>query len=147
MQRVFTLIFLSIVVGSLCHGGDVPEKKDRQATQLRPPDPSLTLSPGVIMVKAQPGASSTHPMTITNLTYNKFRFVLEAYDVVIRDGKRAFVPAGETEGGIARSAVFEPPSVELNPGESAIVNVTLTVPAEPRVRAVVTIFHGRTALQ
>jgi hypothetical protein len=147
MRRVFTLICFSIAIGSLCQAGDLPQKKDRPDGQLRPPDPSLALSPGVIMVKAQPGASSTHPMTITNLTYNRFKFVLEAYDVVIRDGKRAFVPAGETEGGIARSAVFEPSTVELNPGESAIVNVTLTVPAEPSVRAVVAIFHGQTALQ
>lgn len=85
-------------------------------------------------------------MTITNLTTTRFRFVLEAFDVVIRDGQRVFVPAGETDGGIARSAVFDPAAIELNPGQAAEVRVTLTVPPEPRVRAVAAIFHGQTAL-
>ena len=108
--------------------------------------PSLALSPGVIQVKAQPGVSSSHVMTMTNLTGTRFRFVLEAFDVVTREGKRVFIAAGETEGGIARSAVFDPPAIELNPGEAGNVKVTLTIPADPKVRAVVAIFHGQTAL-
>ena len=108
--------------------------------------PRLALSPGVISVTSQPGVSSTHPLTMTNLTPKKVTFVLRAFDVVIRDGKRVFVPAGEAEGGIARSAIFEPPAIELNPGESAQVRVTLTVPGEPTVRAVVAMFQGQTAL-
>jgi hypothetical protein len=98
------------------------------------------------MVNAQPGASSSHAMTMTNLTPVRFKFALEAFDVVIRDGKRVFVPAGETEGGIARSAIFNPPFIELSPGDSAQVKVTLTIPSEPKVRAVVAIFHGQTTL-
>src|SRR5437899_1072640 len=98
------------------------------------------------MIKTQPGGSSTHALTISNLMYNKCSFVMEAFDVVVRDGTRVFVPAGETVGGIARSAIFSPPFIELNPGESALVKITLTVPPEPAVRAVAAIFHGQTAL-
>jgi hypothetical protein len=71
---------------------------------------------------------------------------LEVYDVVVRDGKRVFVPAGETEGGIARSAVCNPKTLELSPGQSGTVTVTLTIPPDPKVRAVTAVFHGQTAL-
>jgi hypothetical protein len=144
------LILVCAVLGAsiLCNGADVQKKPDKQPQlHLQTTAPSLALSPAVIMLKAQPGVSSTHLLTMTNRTHNKFKFVLEAFDVVIRDGKRAFVQAGETEGGIARSAVFDPPAIELQAGESGRVKITLTVPPEAKVRAVVAIFHGQTVLQ
>jgi hypothetical protein len=141
--RLISTLFLT---GVFCGASDTANRGGDQTTAQQPVAPSLALSPGVIQVRAQPGASSAHVMTMTNLTGAKFRFVLEAFDVVIRDGKRAFIPAGETEGGIARSAVFDPPAIELNPGEAGKVKVTLTIPADPKVRAVVAIFHGQTAL-
>ncbi|SRR6266436_538514 len=134
MRSNLRLISMLFLTGVFCSG----------AQQLA--GPSLALSPGVIQVKAQPGISSSHVMTMTNLTGTRFRFVLEAFDVVTREGKRVFIAAGETEGGIARSAVFDPPAIELNPGEAGNVKVTLTIPADPKVRAVVAIFHGQTAL-
>jgi hypothetical protein len=141
--RLISMLFLT---GVFCSASDGAKRAGEQSTAQQPAAPSLALSPGVIQVKAQPGASSAHVMTMTNLTGAKFRFVLEAFDVVIREGKRVFIPAGETEGGIARSAVFDPPAIELNPGEAGKVKVTLTIPADPKVRAVVAIFHGQTAL-
>src|SRR5260221_10379216 len=96
-SKAVSMLFLA---GILCSAADVAKK---QATpQVEPAAPSLALSPGVVEVKAQPGASSTHVMTMSNLTGVKFRFVLEAFDVITVDGKRLFVPAGETAGGIAR---------------------------------------------
>src|SRR2546427_3983309 len=136
---------MMFLAGIFCSAADTP-KKPETLPQAQPAAASRALPPGVIQVKAQPGTSSSHVMTMTNLTGIKFGFVLEAFDVVTRDGKRVFVPAGETEGGIARSAVFNPPAIELNPGEAGKVTVTFTIPAEPKVRAVVTIFHGQTAL-
>jgi len=136
-----------LLSGILCRASDFPPKPDQQSSPApQAQAPSLALSPAVIMVKASPSASSAHVLTITNLTNTRFRFVLEAFDVVIREGQRVFVPAGETEGGIARSAIFDPLTVELNPGASAQVKVTLTVPLDPKVRAVAAIFHGLTAL-
>jgi hypothetical protein len=146
MRFNIRLISIFFLAGVLFNASDVAKSRAGQATARQPSAPSLALSPGVVEVKAQPGASSAHVMTMTNLTGTKFKFVLEAFDVVIRDGLRVFVPAGETEGGIARSAVFDPPAIELNPGEAGKVKVTLTIPADPKVRAVVAIFHGQTAL-
>src|SRR5438132_9283865 len=104
MNRRVLYIFTLLLTGIFCSAGDIAKKPEKQTPpQIQPAAASLALSPGVIQVKTQPGASSTHVMTMTNLTGTKFKFVLEAFDVVTRDGKRLFVPAGETEGGIARS--------------------------------------------
>jgi hypothetical protein len=145
MQRnwiVAALMFLATVV---CNASAAPQDPPNPSVP-KPAPPSIALSPAVIMLKAQPGASSTHELTITNLTYSRMSFALEALDVVIRDEKRVFVPAGETEGGIARSAIFDPSTIELNPGQAGQVRVTLTVPEQPTVRAVVALFHGQTAI-
>jgi hypothetical protein len=72
--------------------------------------------------------------------------LLEALDVVIRDEKRVFVPAGQTEGGIARSAIFDRSTIEWNPGQAGQVRVTLSVPEQPTVRAVVALFYRQTAI-
>jgi len=37
----------------------------------KPSPPTISLSPAVIMLKAQPGASSAHELKITNLTYTR----------------------------------------------------------------------------
>ncbi len=143
MRTKIVRVSMLLLVSIFCCASDdlkVPQKQPAQTGA------TLALSPGVIEVKGQPGATSTHVLTMTNLTGNRFRFVLEASDVVTRDGKRVFVPAGEMEGGIARSAVFDPPALELNPGQAGQVKVTFTIPPQPTVRAVVAVFHGQTAL-
>ncbi len=111
------------------------------------PPPSLTISPGVIMVQAQPGQSTTQDVSISNLTPVEFRFDLEAMDVAVRDGKRVFVPAGEMPGSIARTAVFSPAYVVVQPGSSATVQVTVTIPENPAMRAIVAVFRSNTKVQ
>jgi hypothetical protein len=145
----FTCLFTQILLAALFCAASQQQNLNKPPTpdaSGTPSAPSLALSPAVIMIRTAPGTSSTQTLTITNLTYTRFKFVLEALDVVVRDGQRTFVPAGETDGGIARSAVFDPSSIELDPGGSAQAKVTLTVPSLPTVRAVVALFHGQTAL-
>lgn len=109
--------------------------------------PSLTISPGVIMVEAQPGQGTTQEVSISNLTPVEFTFNLEAMDVAVRDGKRVFVPAGEMPGSIARTAVFSPSSVIVPPGGSATVQVTVTIPENPATRAIVAVFRSNTKVR
>jgi hypothetical protein len=111
------------------------------------PAPSLTISPGVIMVQAQPGQGTTQDISISNLTPVEFTFELQAMDVAVRDGKRVFVPAGEMPGSIARTAVFSPSSVVVPPGSSATVQVTVTIPENPAMRAIVAVFRSNTKVQ
>jgi len=110
------------------------------------PAPSLTLSPGVLMITAKPGQSTTQKLTISNLTPSELGFELEAMDVAVHDGKRVFVRAGELPGSIARTAVFSPQVIAVQPGASATVNVTLTVPENSATRAMVAVFRGTTVM-
>ena len=58
-----------------------------------------------------------------------------AEDVVVKDGKRVFVPAGETPDGIAASAVFSQKSVLVKAFSSASVDLRVTLPPQTSVRA------------
>jgi len=104
--------------------------------------PALALSPAVVMLKGKPGQSATQRLTLSNRTQQAFSFEMVALDVIVRDGKRVFVSAGEIPGSIAATAVFSQQHVVVPAGQSVSVTVTLTVPPETSVRAVVAMFRG-----
>ncbi|HEY0481182.1 MAG TPA: hypothetical protein VGD37_26885 [Kofleriaceae bacterium] len=103
---------------------------------------SLTLSPAVVPLGGRPGQSTSQRLTLFNGTSYPMSFALVAKDVVVRDGARVFVDAGETRGSIAATAVFSTRTVRLGPGEDRSVEVTLTLPAQMTSRAVVILFQG-----
>lgn len=104
--------------------------------------PSIALSPAVIMAKGNFGQGLTQTLTLTNNTNRDLAFELVAEDVVVKDGKRVFVPAGETGNSIAASAVFSQKTVLAKSYSSASVDVRLTLPAQTGLRAVAIIFRG-----
>jgi hypothetical protein len=108
--------------------------------------PSISLSPAVVMARGSFGQALTQTLTMTNQTGAEMSFVMEAYDEVIRDGKRAFVPAGELEHSVAATAVFSQKTVFVKPHSSASVDVHLTLPAETRIRAISAMFRGTNLL-
>jgi hypothetical protein len=71
-----------------------------------------------------------------------FSFEMVAQDVVVRDGKRAFIAAGELPQSIAATAVFSKPAVTIAPGQTALVDVTVTLTKGTDIRAIVAIFQG-----
>lgn len=105
-------------------------------------DGALSLSPAVIMLRGNYGQSTTQTLTFRNGTSRAFSFDLTAQDVVIRDGKRSFADAGSIAGSIAATAVFSQQHVDVAPGETALVNVTVTLPAGTAQRAIVALFKG-----
>lgn len=107
---------------------------------------SITLSPAVVPLGGQPGQGVTQTLTLRNDSPQALEFALEAQDVQVRDGVRAFARAGELPGGIAASAVFSAPRVRVEAGASASASVTLTLPAAPSVRAVVVFFRATRAV-
>src|SRR5438270_5436668 len=111
---------------------------------MQPPaeKPSISLSPAVIMAKGSFGQGLTQTLTLTNQTGRDFAFELVAEDVIIKDGKRIFVPAGETPNSIAATAVFSQKAVLVKPFASATVDVRLTLPEQTNIRAVVAMFRG-----
>ena len=113
------------------------------AAPVQPADkPSISLSPAVVMAKGTFSQTLSQTLTLTNQTARDFAFDMVAEDVVIKDGKRVFVAAGETPNSIAASAVFTQKTVLVKPFSSVSVDVRLTLPAETNLRAVVAMFRG-----
>src|SRR5581483_2023074 len=104
--------------------------------------PSISLSPAVIMAKGNFGQGLTQTLTLTNQTGRDFAFDLIAEDVIIKDGKRIYVPAGETPNSIAATAVFSQKTVVVKSFSSASGDVRLTLPVQTDIRAVVAMFRG-----
>jgi hypothetical protein len=114
---------------------------------MRPAEkPSISLSPAVVMARGSFGQGLTQTLTFTNQTSRDLTFELAAEDVIIRNGKRVFVPAGETPESIAATAVFSQKAVLVKAYSSAAVDVRLTLPARTSIRAVVAIFRGTDVL-
>lgn len=107
---------------------------------------SLTLSPAVVPLGGQLGQSTKQQLTLFNGTSHDLAFELHARDVVVRDGKRVFVAAGEIAGSVAATAVFSTRQVTLAPGQQRSVDVTLSLPREMKHRAVVILFQGTTKI-
>jgi hypothetical protein len=107
---------------------------------------SLTLSPAVVPLGGRPGQSTTQRLTLFNGTAYKLSFALVARDVIVRGGERVFVDAGDVAGSIAATAVFSRQQVTVGPGQERSVEVTLTLPARTRHRAVVVLFQGKTLI-
>ncbi|HKF23673.1 MAG TPA: hypothetical protein VKE93_19010 [Candidatus Angelobacter sp.] len=119
--------------------------------------PSISLSPAVIMAKGNFSQQLTQTLTLSNNTGLDLAFELVAEDVIVKDGKRIFVPAGETPNSIAATAVFTPKTVEvkgmaapaitkgailIKAYSSGSADVRLTIPAETNIRAVALVFRG-----
>lgn len=104
--------------------------------------PSISLSPAVIMARGNFGQGLTQTLTLSNQTGMDFAFELTAEDVLVKEGKRIYVAAGETPGSIAATAVFSQKAVVVKANSSASVDVRLTLPAKTDIRAVVAMFRG-----
>src|ERR1041385_2268096 len=73
--------------------------------------PSISLSPAVIMGKGSFGQGLTQTLTLSNNTGADLGFELLAQDMIVKDGKRVYVPAGELPDSIAATAVFSPKKI------------------------------------
>jgi len=120
----------------------VPAAPQNPVTPPAADKPSISLSPAVVMAKGSFNQTLTQTLTLTNQTGRDFAFEMVAEDVLIKDGKRIFVAAGETPNSIATSAVFTQKTVLVKPFSAVSVDVRLTLPAETNIRAVVAMFRG-----
>ena len=105
--------------------------------------PTLTLTPAVVLAKIKPGQGWTQTLRMSNTTGGAFNFEIEVQDVVVKDGHRTYVPAGETDFSIASTAVATPRTLTILPQQQGTISVTLTVPERTPLRAVVVYFKGR----
>jgi hypothetical protein len=110
-------------------------------------DGAVSVSPSVVMLRGEPGQSTTQTLTFTNGTSQPFSFEMEAQDAVVRDGSRRYVEAGTLPGGIAATAAFSHKSVTAAAGQTVRVDVTVTIPPKPTVRAIAVVCRGTTKLR
>jgi hypothetical protein len=103
---------------------------------------SVILSPAVVPLAGSTGQSVTQVLTLQNASDQPLEFKLEAEDVVVRDGARAFVRAGKLPDSIAASAVFTPARITVPAHSSGAVTATFTLPPSVRHRAVLAYFRG-----
>jgi hypothetical protein len=108
--------------------------------------PSISLSPAVIMGRGTFGQGLTQTLTLSNNTGADLAFELLAEDMIVKDGKRVYFPAGELPDSIAATAVFSQKKVVVKAHTAASVELRLTIPAKTDVRAVVAIFRGTDVL-
>jgi hypothetical protein len=117
------------------------------AVTLRASEGTLSVSPAVVMLQGSIGQSTTQALTLMNGTSQPLSFDMVARDIVVRDGRRTFVNAGQLAGSIANTAVFSPKKVTVAPGEKRTVEVTVTIPSNPAARGIIAMFEGTTKLQ
>jgi len=104
--------------------------------------PSLSLSPAVVTAKGSFGQSMAQTLTLTNHTAMELEFEMAAEDVTVKDGKRIYIPAGETAGSIAATASFSSKVISVKPNSAANVEARFTIPQGSSLRAVVAVFRG-----
>ena len=108
---------------------------------------SLILTPAVVPLAGQAGQSVTQTLKLQNDSNLSLEFLLEAKDVVVREGARVFLAAGALPDSIAATAVFTPRRVRVEPHASASVSATFTLPPTLRHRAVAAYFRGTTRVR
>src|ERR1700688_477354 len=101
----FKFKLAAIAYAALCSAanGQIPAAPASHDSDA--PRESIALSPAIIMVRCKPGQSTTQTLTIINHTANEVSFNLATEDVVVREGKRSYSPAGQIANGIAASSV------------------------------------------
>src|SRR6185295_16821103 len=92
------------------------------------------------------GQSSTQTLTFTNGSSQSLSFEMKAQDAVVRAGKRLYVEAGTLPGSIAATAAFSPRLFTVGSHETVHIDVTVTIPPHPSVRAIAVMCQGTTKL-
>jgi hypothetical protein len=116
------------------------------APALRANDGAMSVSPAVVMLHGEVGQSTTQTLTFTNGTSQTLSFEMKALDAVVRDGKRLFVEPGTLPGSIAATAAFSPRLFTVAPRKTVHIDVTVTIPPKPAVRAIAVMCEGTTKL-
>src|SRR5687767_571434 len=107
-------------------------------------DTGISLTPAVVELKGTFGQAHRQARSVTNNTQLVLEFELVAEDIVIENGRRTFVQAGQRSDSIAATALFSPQRVLVAPGKTATASMTITVPPGTLVRALAAIFRGVT---
>lgn len=103
---------------------------------------NITVSPAGVSLEGNEGQTATQTFTVANESDAQLAVSVDVSDVIVSEGKRSFVPAGQTRGSIAALVTIPLREFSLAAGEKREVPVTFVMPAETQLRAVAVFFHG-----
>ena len=137
-RRLGTAIVLAGALGLQALGAAVAEA---QVTT------GISLVPSVVELKGTSGQAHRQTLSLTNSTTLVLEFELVAEDIVIENGRRMFLQAGQRADSIAATALFSPQRLVVAPGKTVSADMTVTVPPGTSVRALAAIFRGVTRVE
>lgn len=89
------------------------------------------VSPVLMSFNADPGEIQKQPLTIINHTGKPQKYVLKLSDYLVdRDGNKKSVALGSNKRSCVDWITISPALVELNPNQSASVDIIITVPKD-----------------
>jgi hypothetical protein len=103
---------------------------------------SISLSPTLSAVTSGPGQTAKQTLTLVNKTPNELSFEVVVEDMVVRDGKAVFVPAGVALNGLAATAVFAEKYFNVKPQQTKPITIEFTVPPQTASRGVLVLLRG-----
>lgn len=104
--------------------------------------PSLGVNPAVILAQYNPGQNISNDLVVSNSSGQLLNFAVTAEDMVIQQGRLVAVPAGQAPNGIAANVNFSNRVLSIPPWRTATLNVSMTIPFDTPVRAVLIVLNG-----
>jgi hypothetical protein len=103
---------------------------------------TISLTPTLSVVECEPGRSATQTLTIANETPSELTFEVVARDLLVRDGKAVFLPAGAALNGIAATAVFSEKYFNVKPHQTTTVSIEFIVHPQTTARGMLILLQG-----
>jgi len=113
-----------------------------QLADARVDSPSITITPSVILAHCIPGQTISNTLVVYNQSGQQLKFEMAAEDLVVQQGTLAPVPVSQSPSGIAASVMFSNPSITVMPWRTSSVKVTLTMPFDSPIYAVLIVLKG-----
>ena len=124
---------LALFLLSLCVGFSATAQSGTSDTGSKNPvQTGIAVSPAKLSFNLDKGQTAKKTVTINNGTKNKQNLVVQFMDWS-RDtmGEHSYYPPGSSQHSCAPWVTFDKPLIELNPGQSTEVVVTMKVPDDP----------------
>ena len=126
MRRILLFAVLSSFV-TLSYAQKAPAPA-KDSTPIGKPK-SVTIYPARLVFNLDRGGTRSEAITVSNTTASKFQLALEFQDWT-RDtlGNHIYTPAGASKQSCAGWVTFDKPFLEMEPGQTTTVTVTMKVP-------------------
>lgn len=126
------ICFLGIMIFHVNSLSGKPENNYQKNNDDKKYNTGVTVSPAHIKFNVDLGKIKTKKVKVTNYTSvtKKFQIKYNDFDMAL-DGKSSFLEAGESKYSLSKFLSISPTFIELDPGSSAEIAVTVQLPNDP----------------